>query len=174
MEQEIKAISVNQKSANLSMTEEYLVVKGQHYNVFNGYVSPADKSQAIRVKDILNMEFVTMRSKRLFMAFITLMSLVTLSFPALRYMLNIVNENREIAKKAYEQISHLDIKTVFVIVVIVYILMLAACVYIFWMYFFKPFKLLRISTVGIMLAVERKYYDETELNALMKAWKKHI
>lgn len=157
MEQEIKAISVNQKSANLSMTEEYLVVKGQHYHVFNGYISPSDKNQAIRVKDILSMEFVTMRSKRFFMVFITLMSLLTLSFPAIRYLL-----------------SHFDTKTVITIVVIVYIMMLATCVYIFWMYFFKPFQLLRISTVGIMLAVERKYYDETELNALMKAWKKHL
>lgn len=174
MEQEIKAMSVSPKSANLSMTEEYFVMKGQHYNVFNGYVSPADKSQAILVKDILNMEFVTMRSKRFFMAFIALMSFVTLFFPAIRYLLKIINENRRIAGKAYELISHSDIKNIIVIVVIIYVMMLVACIYFFGMYFLKPLKLLRISTVGIMLAVERKYYDEAELNALIKEWKKHL
>lgn len=174
MEQEIKAISVDPNSANLSMTEEYLVVKGRHYNIFNGYISPADKSQAIPIKDILSMEFVTMRSKRLFMVFITLMSLVTLFFPAIRKLINIINENRRIARKAYDLISHSDTKTIIVIVVIIYIMMLVACICIFLMYFFKPFKFLRISTVGIMLAVERKYYNETELNALIKMWKKHL
>lgn len=156
------------------MTGEYLIVKGRHYNVFNGYVSPADKSQAIFVKDILSMEFVTMHSKRFLMFFITFMSLVTLSFPVVRYMLNVINENRQVAKKVYEIVSRFDTKAIVVIVVVIYVMMLAACIYFFCMYLFKPFKLLRISAVGITLAVERKYYDETELNALTKLWEKHL
>ncbi len=76
MDEETIARALTEESANLTMTKEYLVVKGKHYQIKNGYLYGSSQAQAVRVKDILSMEYLTMRSKRLFILFMILMTCV--------------------------------------------------------------------------------------------------
>ena len=76
MVEEISVKAMTSNSANLTMTKEYLVVKGKHFQVRNGYLNRSYKTQTISVKDILSMDYLTMRSKRLFILFMILMTFV--------------------------------------------------------------------------------------------------
>ena len=99
MADEISVRAIAPNSADLTMTKEYLVVKGKHYQVRNHYLYTTEKAQAISVKDILSMEYLTIRSKRLFIAFIILMTLVVFGGVGVRKMLSITRQiDREVQK----------------------------------------------------------------------------
>lgn len=177
MSQEIKVIAKDAKSANITMTDEYLVVKGLHYNIFNGYVSRTEQNKAIHMKDILNVEYVPMHSKRLFILFVFLMSIVMAGIPLIRSLLNTARKNRKILEKGYEILSNGDgsiaigaIK----IVVTIYILLVILSILVLLVYCFKPYYFLRFSAVGAMIAVETKYYKNEELYALSEMWEKQM
>lgn len=172
MAQEVKVVAKDAGSANLTMTDEYLIVKGPHYNLSNGYINRTEQTKAISVKDILNVEYVTMRSKRLFMIFITLMSLVTLILPTMRKVIN-DRQARRTVKEIYNHIQSYD--TAFIIlklVIAIHVILIVASVLLLILYFIKCYRFLRISSVGAMIAVERKYYSKAELNNLYEMWKK--
>ena len=177
MSQEIKVIAKDAKSANITMTDEYLVVTGLHYDIFNGYVSRTEQPKAIHMKDILNVEYITIRSKRLFMVFIVLMSTVAAGIPLIRSLLDNVQKNRKILEKGYEMLSNVDNSraiTMIRIVVIIYILLVIFSILVFLVYTFKPYHFLRFSAVGAMVAVEIEYYNTEELCTLSEMWKKQM
>lgn len=172
MAQEVKVVAKDVGSANLTMTDEYLIVNGPHYNLSNGYVYRTEQTKAISVKDILNLEFVTMRSKRLFMIFVTFMSLVTLILPIIRKVLN-NRQAREAVKEIYNHIqSYESTFNILKLIIAIHVILIMTSALLLILYFIKCYRFLRISSVGAMIAVERKYYSKLDLDNLYEVWKK--
>ena len=55
--------SSSDKSSDLIITEEYLILKGNHYVIENGYIKNIKQARTIELKDILEVKYITMRSK---------------------------------------------------------------------------------------------------------------
>jgi len=66
MTEEVCAKAKNADSADLTMTKEYLVIKGKHFEIKNHYLYSSKQTRAVAVKDVLSMEYLTIRSKRMF------------------------------------------------------------------------------------------------------------
>lgn len=172
MAQEMKAVAKDARSANITMTDEYLVVSGPHYDLRNGYINRTEQTKAISIKDVLNIEFVTMRSKRLFMVFVTLMSLVTVILPTIWKVVN-DKQARKAVNEIYDRIQTDDTALVILkIIVAIHVILIVASVFVLILYFIDCYRFLRISSVGAMIAVERKYYSKTDLDNLYEMWKK--
>lgn len=190
MADEISVRAIAPNSADLTMTKEYLVVKGKHYQVRNHYLYATEKAQAISVKDILSMKYLTIRSKRLFIAFIILMTLVVFGGVGVRKMLSITRQiDREVQKveNVYNYVADEDIDinitgSVTNIlselglkgILVVYVVLIMGSVGCFLLYWLKPFRVLYISSLGKIIAVERRFYDKAQLDCIVKVWKMQL
>ncbi len=191
MAEEIKAKSLSPDSADLTMTKEYLVVKGKHYHICNGYINQSEQPQTISVKNILSMEYLTMRSKRLFILFMVLMTIVACGGVGMRKLLSAtaqLDRKMQKAEKVYNSIADEDIdvditgsiiKTVFSspgtkCIIAIYVVLILVSMGCLGVYLFRPFRVLFISSVGSIIAVEKKYYDKAQLNALIQSWKRQL
>lgn len=190
MEHEIKALSTSSQAANLTMTETYLVVKGSHYVICNNYISKSQQTKAIAVKDILNMEYMTMHSKRLFMLFIILISIVLFGGGCIHKLFSATMKiDKEInsVERIYNAVSDDDVdinvsKSFAEVltsggirgIVIIYGILVIGCILVFYQYFLNPFKLLLISTVSGTVAVRRKYYEKSNLDSMISLWKNQL
>ena len=67
--------STSDISGDITLTDNYLVIKGKHYNIMNWYVKKTQNDVAISTKDILSIEFIAMNSKGILVLLITLMSI---------------------------------------------------------------------------------------------------
>lgn len=186
MAEEISAKAITSNSANLTMTKEYLVVKGKHFQVRNGYLNCSTHTQSVSIKDILSMEYLTMRSKRLFILFMVLMTFVVFGGVGIRKTLYVTRQiDKEVQKieNVYNQVADEDIdinitgsvKGVFSElgikgIIIVYALFVVGSVGCFVLYWIKPIRVLYISTLGMIIAVERKYYDKEKLDCIVEEW----
>ena len=61
---------------DLTLTNDYFVIKGKHYSIRDWYIGKSQDNIAIPTKDILNIDFITMKSKRLFVCYIVLMTVL--------------------------------------------------------------------------------------------------
>ena len=190
MVDEISARDKSNNSANLTMTKEYLVVKGKHYQVRNGYLYRSNQTQAISVKDILNMEYLTMRSKRLLIIFIILMTFVVFGGVGIRKLLSVTMQiDKEVQKveNAYNYVAEEDIDiniTGFIKnillelgirgVIVVYVVLIMGSAGCFLLYWIKPFRVLYISSLGKIIVVERRFYEKAQLDSLVKAWQMQL
>lgn len=190
MVEEINARATTGNSANLTITKEYLVVKGKHFQVRNGYLNNSNQIQAILVKDVLSMEYLTMRSKRLFILFIVLMTLVVFGGVGIRKTFSVIRQvDREVQKieNSYNSVFDEDInisitdtvKGIFSEqgikgIVMAYMLLIAGSVVCFALYWMKPIRVLYISTLGMIIAVERRYYDKAQLDSIVNAWQAQL
>lgn len=172
-------------SAKLTITPDYLVVNGKHYQVKNGYLYRRETPGSIPIKDILSMEYLTMRSKRMFIIFILLMSLVIFGSVGVGKVLTVtkqVDKKVQRVETFYNYIADEDsdikitdtVKTGFTKagVVIIYVLLILGSIISFFCYIFRPFRMLYISALGVTIAVESKYYDKNGLDALIMTWKR--
>lgn len=174
---EMKIISATPQSANITLTNEYLVVNGPHYSIFNGYISSTKETKAIKVKDVLNIEYVTLRSKRLLMAFVILMSIVIFGSTGIKLVSSVVTNVTQETQFTEDEddygqnsIREKNAKRRAVRIIIYGILMVSsACCIV--SYFLKPFQLLYISSSGNMIAVKRRYYDKRQLDNLIGLWR---
>ena len=190
MVDEISARDKSNNSANLTMTKEYLVVKGKHYQVRNGYLYRSNQTQAISVKDILNMEYLTMRSKRLLIIFIILMTFVVFGGVGIRKLLSVTMQiDKEVQKveNVYNYVAEEDIDiniTGFIKnillelgirgVIVVYVVLIMGSAGCFLLYWLKPFRVLYISSLGKIIVVERRFYEKAQLDSLVKAWQMQL
>ena len=174
MSEEYRVRSLNGESADLTLTEEYLVLKGKHYDVINGYLRASEQPKAIRTKDILHMEYVNLRSKRVFMAFIIMMALGALLFTRVLPMVTqrgVTQRGRmRMAMRMYNSLLGTNIGSIMAAGGMLYILYLAVCVFLLAWYLLAPYRILRISTVGGVIAVKRKRYSSAELERLINDW----
>lgn len=187
MSEEISARAITNDSADLTITKEYLVVKGKHFQMRNGYLYRSNQTQAISVKDILSMEYLTIRSKRLLIIFMVLMTLVVFSGAGVRKMLTVTRQvDQEVQKveNVYNYVSDEDIDisvtgsimsafSNFGIkgIIIVYMILVLGSVGCLLLYFLKPFRVLYISSLGKIIAVEKRFYEKTKLECIVKEWK---
>lgn len=175
------------ESADLTMTKEYLVIKGKHLEIKNNYLHMSKQTEVVKVKDILSMEYLAIRSKRMFVIFMILMTIVVFGGVGVRKVLSVTRQiDRELKKieKVYNYVadedidinvngsvknvlSELGIKEI----VTVYVVLIMGSIICFLIYLFKPYRVLYISTLGKIIAVERKFYEKAELDALVKAWR---
>lgn len=182
MSEEVSAKAKISKLANLTMTQEYLVVKGKHYQVSNGYLYRSNQTQAVFVKDILNMEYLTIRSKRLFIIFIILMTIVVFGGVGVRKIFPVTRQiDREVQKveNAYNYVTDEDIDinitgSVINLILAGYVVLIMGSVGCFLLYWLKPFRVLYISSVGKIIAVERRFYDKAQLDCIIRAWQMQL
>jgi len=191
MAEELRAKALTQDSADLIMTKEYLLIKGKHCQICNGYVNQMNQPQAISMKNILSMEYLTIRSKRVLILFMVLMTIVVFGGVGMRKLLSVTAQlDRKIqkAEKVYNSIADEDIdvditgsiiKTVFSsagikCIIAIYVVLILVSMGCLGVYLFRPFRVLYISSVGSIIAVEKKYYDKAQLNALIQSWKRQL
>lgn len=172
------------------MTNEYLVIKGKHLEIKNSYLYSSKQTQAIAVKDILTMEYLTIRSKRLFVLFMILMTIVVFGGVGIRKMLSVTKQiDQEVQKveNAYNYVADEDIninvtgivtnilsEIGIVGIVAIYIVLIIGSVVCFLGYVLRPFRVLYISTIGNIIAVERRFYEKSQLDILIATWKKQL
>lgn len=190
MVDEVSARAITNNSANLTMTKEYLVVKGKHYQVRNHYLYATEKAQAISIKDVLSMEYLTIRSKRMFIVFVILMTIVVFGGIGIRKMFSVTRQiDREVQKieKTYNYVTDEDIDiniTGFIKnillelgirgVIVVYMVLIMGSAVCFLLYWIKPFRVLYISTLGKIIVVERRFYEKAQLDSLVRTWQMQL
>lgn len=190
MAEEISARATENASADLTITKEYLVVKGKHYQMRNGYLYRTEQTQAVPVQDILSMEYLTVRSKRLLIVFMILMTLVVFGGTGVRKLLSttrkIDNEVKKI-ESVYNYVSDEDVDISVTdsvlnlfsnmgikVIIALYAVLLMGSVACFLLYWLKPFRVLYISSLGRIIAVERRFYNKAELNSIVNAWEMYL
>lgn len=187
---EICAKAIKPSSASLTLTKEYLVIKGKHYQVRNHYLYATEKAQAISIKDVLSMEYLTIRSKRIFIVFMILMTIVVFGGVGIRKMLSATRQiDKEVQKieNAYNYVTdeEIDINITDTIkgalseigikgIVAVYVVLIIGSVVCFLYYLLRPFRVLYVSTLGMIIAVERKFYDKTQLDSIVNTWQMQL
>lgn len=190
MTEEVSARATTPNSADLIMTKEYLVVKGKHYRVSNGYLYSSSQTQAVAIKDILAMEYQTIRAKRMLIAFMILMTIVVFGGVGVHRMLSVTRQiDREVQKveNVYNYIAdeNIDISVTSCIknglselgikgIITLYIILIIGSGMCCLLYLLKPFHVLYISTLGKIIAVEKRFYNKAELDAIVKAWKMQL
>lgn len=187
---EVSARAITPNSADLTMTTEYLVVKGKHYRVNNNYLYRSKQTLAIKAKDLLNMEYLTLRSKRLLIAFIILMTLVVFGASGMRKLISVTRQiDREVQKveNVYNYVAEEDIeinltgsvKNIFSSlgitgIIAIYISLIFGSVGCLSVYLFKPYRVLYISSLGSIVAVEKKYYNKSQLDDILNTWETQL
>lgn len=187
---EVSARAITNNSADLTITKEYLVVKGKHYQVRNHYLYATEKAQAISIKDVLSMEYLTIRSKRMFIVFVILMTIVVFGGVGIRKMFSVTRQiDREVQKieKTYNYVTDedIDINITDTIegalceigikgIVVIYAILIIGSVVCFLYYLLRPFRVLYVSTLGMIIAVERRFYDKTQLDSIVNTWQMQL
>lgn len=133
--------SSSPNAGNISFTNEYIVIQGKHYNLRDWYIKKDVNNVAIRTQDILSIDFIKMRSKRLLMIFIIL-AFVMITF-------------------GKQLIRHSEF---------VFALLVIGCLVVFLSYFFRTYRFMRITSAGCIVALETKYYHINQLEYLISSW----
>ena len=144
MHSEIYVKSTSDISGDITLTDDYLVIKGGHYNIMDWYVKKLQSDVAISTKDILSMGFITMNSKRVLVLSIIFMSI----FLSVIRFISKVNT---------------------FIMIIMFICCLCCGVMLLY-YHLKPYRYFRIVAKGMTVAVEEKYYDRKQLEYIISYW----
>ena len=190
MAEEICAKAIKPSSASLTLTKEYLVIKGKHYQVRNHYLYATEKAQAISIKDVLSMEYLTIHSKRMFIVFIILMAIVVFGGVGIHKMLSVTRQiDKEVQKieNAYNYVTdeEIDINITDTIkgvlseigikgILVIYAILIIGSVVCFLYYLLRPFRVLYVSTLGMIIAVERRFYDKTQLDSIVNTWQMQL
>lgn len=190
MSEKVCARAISEESANLTMTKEYLVVNGKHFELRNNYLSTSTQALSISVKNILNMECLTIRSKRLLMVFMILMTIVIFGGVGVHKLLSFTRQiDRKVQKieNVYNYVADEDVdinitgslksgmsKLGVGGIMVLYVSLVIGSIVCLLFYVLKPFRVLYISTLGKIIAVERKFYDKAELNAIVNEWKRQL
>lgn len=177
-------------SADLTMTREWLVIKGKHYQVQNNYFHAAEGAQAFSVKDVLSMDYLTIRSKRAFILFLILMTIVLFGGVGVRKMLSATRQIDKEAQKienVYNLVAgeNVDINITGTIkgffseigaigIILLYVVLIIGSAGCLLYYFFRPFRVLYVSTLGMIISVERRFYDKTQLDSIVNMWKMQL
>ncbi len=130
---------------DLTLTNDYFVIKGKHYSIRDWYIGKSQDNIAIPTKDILNIDFITMKSKRLFVCYIVIMTvLVAFTKILIRFTVGIP--------------------------VIIILLCCVCSSTVIILYHMKAYKLFRVIAKGITVAVDVKNYDQVQLANLIVFW----
>lgn len=190
MAKEVCAKAKTSDSADLTMTKEYLVVKGKHFEIKNNYLYSSKQTRAVAVKDVLSMEYLTIHSKRMFIVFMILMTIVVFGGVGIRKMLSATRQiDREVQKieNIYNYVTDedIDINITDTIkgalseigikgIVVIYVILIIGSVLCFLYYLLRPFRVLYVSTLGMIIAVERRFYDKSQLDSIIKTWQMQL
>ena len=130
---------------DLTLTNDYFVIKGKHYSIRDWYIGKSQDNIAIPTKDILNIDFITMKSKRLFVCYIVIMTvLVAFTKILIRFTVGIP--------------------------VIIILLCCVCSSTVIILDHMKAYKLFRVIAKGITVAVDVKNYDQVQLANLIVFW----
>ncbi|MBQ9198635.1 MAG: hypothetical protein IJ141_00455 [Lachnospiraceae bacterium] len=130
---------------DLTLTNDYFVIKGKHYSIRDWYIGKSQDNIAIPTKDILNIDFITMKSKRLFVCYIVIMTVLVAFIKIL-------------------------IRFTVGIPVIIILLCCVCSSTVIILYHMKAYKLFRVIAKGITVAVDVKNYDQVQLANLIVFW----
>lgn len=182
MSEMVRAVANNEKSANISMTNEHLVIKGQHFQLRDWYIRKSSDNVVIPVKDILSMEHIIMRSKRMLILFLLFSCLLVFGakmlYQAVCYTQSmdsridqvegiynaVTSDNVDVSLTENLLDKVFGIRSVGLGVFC--IILTAGSIVSFLGYAFRPYHFFRISAIGQMVAVERKYYSKEDLQNL--------
>lgn len=183
----VRVVANNEKSAGISMTNEYLVIKGEHYQLRDWYIRKSSDNVAISVKDILSMEYITMRSKRMLIAFLLFSCLLAFGgrmlYEAVLFTQSIDSEIDR-AEDVYNTVASDDVDVSltetlldgvfsirFIGLGVLCMILTAGSIISLFRYVFRPYHFFRISAIGQMVAVERKHYSEKNLEELRRKFR---
>lgn len=146
----LQAIAQDKKSANITMTETHLIIKGKHYQLHNWYIGKSNQNISIPMNDILSIEYITIRSKQMLILLIILLFILE----------SVGSSLHDIA-----QLTHSTSLTV-----LFYALLIGSAVLLFG-YILHPYRFFKICAIGQTVAVKRKYYNKFDLESLLNQWK---
>lgn len=190
MSEMVRAVAHNEKSADITMTGEYLVIKGRHYLLRDWYICKSSENVSVPVKDILGMEYITMRSKRMLLTFLLFSCLLAFGGQYLYKVVTItqsIDSEIDKAEAVYNAVASDDVDISltdtmldkifslrFTSLGMLCLVLTAGSAVSLSRYILRPYHFLRISAIGQMVAVERKYYNKRELDELLSSWKSHL
>ena len=163
-------VSFTPKSANIILTDDYLILKGGHYEIFNGYTKYIKEPHTIVRKDILTVSSLTMRSKRLFQTFITICFIFFTSgtlFRTISSAMKLTNSQWSIIETLFKVLIENEYASgILTFVAIILVLSFVTAVSSLVLWFFIPHRFMVISAIGKTIAVEEKHYNKNELQEL--------
>lgn len=132
---------VRAESATITLTSDYVVFKGKHYRLMNWYIKKSTDGIAVSTKDILSIDFIKMRSKRVLILFVVFATI----FLTYGKTLKVIEEG-------------------------VYVMLLILCALSLLYYVFGVFRFCRVTARGCMVAVKAGYYQKKQLEYLISCW----
>lgn len=129
------------KSGNISFTNDYIVIQGKYYNLRDWYIKKHANNISIRTQDILEIDFIKMRSKKILMIFIV-------------FVFILVTFGGRVANKSE----------------LMFVMLIVCCLLAFIVYFFRTYRFIRITSAGCIVALETKYYYRSQLEYLVLCW----
>lgn len=175
MSQLEKMKSDNGKSADIILTNQYLLINGCHYRIKNGYIHKEKQPVSILVNDVLNMEMVKMRSKRLLIVFIIMTSLLLLKAGSdvndvhsawkvgKQFRTELSDALTEVEKEGKVTTDSRDI--------IFYGALVLITGTVFFLYIGKPYHLYVVYCIGGTYGVNQQYYDKTSYTRMKQKCK---
>lgn len=134
--------SISNKSGDIILTNDYFMIRGKHYNFLDWYLKNSPNNISILTRDIISIEFVPYRSKKILTSFILLTS-VFLVFGRLLYRINSALMG--------------------MLVLVCFILLL--------FYLCSRKKLFRVTSNGIIVAIDIRHYDKKQLEYIIYCWR---
>lgn len=162
-------------NAIVSLTNEYLMIQGYHYELYDGFIQTTKESRSINIKDVLQVSFVKTRSRKLLFAFLIPLIIISIIYSIIfSYLNNLCLE--EYATKflsaliqnidIFEYIGHYLIPSF-----IVLFIFLLYEIFIIYSYFVKVYHLLKIDYTGGNIAIPYKKYSEECINTFLQKLK---
>jgi hypothetical protein len=190
MSEMIRADAYDGKSADIIMTDEYLIIKGRHYQLRDWYIRKSSENVSVPMKDILSVEYITMRSKRMLIAFLMFSCLLVFGGKLLYKAVTVtqsIDSEIDKAESVYNAVASDDVDISltaamldgifnfkFAAFGVFCMVLIAGSVISLLGYALRPYHFFRISAVGQMVAVERKYYVESDLQGLLSRWQAQL
>ena len=165
-----KIIPLSSRSSEILLTDKYLIVKGGHYEIVNGYPKYTKETKTLECRDILSAKDITMRSKYLLKVFLILCAIFFSSgtiFRILSYAMKITDKQWDMLESIYtvfiknEQGMNLLMLVAFIFVSCIIAIMICLIFYVV-----MPYRFFVISSIGQTIAIKRKHYDRQELKEI--------
>lgn len=179
---EIIIDSNSMESAKIILTDDFLVIKGNHYIIRDWYIKKTSANCSIKTQDILSMGVIKMRSKRMLMAFIISTMLIIIfgvSFDkisdSLRNMDKQIDKAENVLNFFGQGVSDINAEETFKMFLVdalpfVMGVLVIGSLITLHRYLFKGYKFFRVTAVGMSIAVETKYYQTENINYLINVW----
>lgn len=143
MDEYVLIKSKSNDSGDIILIKDYFMIRGKHYNFRDWYLKKSKNDISILTSDIISMEFMPYRSKKILLSFVTL-TWFFIVFGRLLYRINSA---------------------------LMFMMILGSCILLI-LYICGKKKLLRITSNGITVAIDTRDYNKNQLEYIIQCWRK--